>query len=367
MSDAPLFDALAEADVAAALLPYLRQSAAAPGLTFRALPQRLLGGFDTLVYAFEVQDAPESLAGPLVLRIYRDASGPARAQREGSVQNAVGALGFPTPPVLLTCVDRGVLGGAFQIMRRLPGRVMLDAFFTPRLLRMPRLLAALHARLHGLDASGLRHALLDAGCGLDAVSVSGDLDSMQMRIAAGRLDGLHAGMEWLVAHRPAAATTAICHGDFHPLNILLNGDGAVSGVLDWSWSKLDDPAWDVGATVALMTQGPVALPAVLRGVVAAARGWLVGRYLRAYAALRPLDLGAVRYYEALRCLAMLIEAGEHLQARAGVIAPIAKPTAFIDQYIIGTLRARVRTISGVDVSVGLPRRAGVLTGGPPVD
>jgi len=72
-----------------------------------------------------------------VLRVYRDARGPERAQREACVQNAVEGLGFPTPRVLLTCVDRRVLGGAFQVMRRLRGRVMLDAILGPRVLRMP--------------------------------------------------------------------------------------------------------------------------------------------------------------------------------------------------------------------------------------
>lgn len=163
-----------------------------------------------------------------MLRIYRDARGPERAHREGSVQNAVGALGFPTPRILLTCLDRAVLGGAFLIMQRVPGRVMLDALFGPRLLRMPGL---------------------------------------------------------------------------------------------------------------------------LRGVATVGRRWIVDRYLRAYRARRGLDLDAVRYYEGLRCLGMLIEAGEHVRARAGLIAPIAKPTAFSDPRVIGALRARFRAISGVDASL----------------
>jgi len=354
MDDAPLFDALPEADVARALLPYLGESAGAPHLAFATPPRRLLGGFDTLVYSFELRDPPPSLAGALVLRVYRDAHGPARALREGAVQNGVGTLGFPTPRVLLTCLDRSVLGGAFLIMERVPGRVMLDAFFGPRLLRMPGLLAALHARLHGLDAQRLRHALADAQCPPDALSVSTDLAAMQTRIAETQLSGLESSLRWLLANRPpAAAAPAICHGDFHPLNILLDG-GSVSGVLDWAWSKIDDPAWDVGATVALVTQGPLALPGILRGVADAARRWVVDRYLRAYRQLRRVDLDAVRYYEALRCLGMLVEAGEHEQARRGIIAPIAKPTAFSDPRSIRSLITRFRAISGVTPAIAPP-------------
>ena len=350
MDESALFDALPEADVAHALLPYLCDAVGAPGLALVAPLNRLLGGFDTLVYAFELRDPPRALAGPLVLRVYRDARGPERAHREGCVQNAVAALGFPTPRVLLTCLDRSVLGGAFQVMQRLHGHVMLDDFLGPRIVRMPALLAALQVRLHALDPHAFQHHLAAGQCPTDHMSVASDVAAMQARIAAAQLSGLDPGMQWVVENRPSPQTSAVCHGDFHPLNVLLDGR-TVSGVLDWAWAKIADPAWDVGATVALITQGPLALPRVLQGIAAAARRWLVGRYVRAYTALRPLDLSAVRYYEALRCLAMLIEAGEYRQAQRGVIPPTPKPTAFKDGRVVGGIIARLRDISGADSSV----------------
>ena len=350
MDAVALFDAPPEAEVARRLLAYLRAGGAS-GTDFAVLPSRMLGGFDTLVYAFALRDPPPELAGPLVLRVYRDAQGPQRARREASLQNGVGALGFPIPRVLLTCADRGVLGGAFLVMQRIPGRVMLDAFFGPRVLAMPGLLAALQARLHGLDAEALRRRLDADGTAAAELSVSADLAAMQEQAAAAQLAGLAPGLEWLRAHRPAPPVRlAICHGDFHPLNILLEGR-RVSGVLDWAWSKIDDPAWDVGATVALMTQGPLALPGVLQGVAAAARRWLVARYLRAYAAVRPIDLTAVRFYEALRCVGMLLEAGVHRQAARGVIPPVAKPCAFDTPRAVRDLATRFRAVSAVGVTV----------------
>jgi aminoglycoside phosphotransferase (APT) family kinase protein len=174
---------------------------------------------------------------------------------------------------------------------------------------------------------------------------------MQARIAAARLTGLTAGMQWVLAGRPPVpARRAICHGDFHPLNVLLDG-GEVSGVLDWAWAKIDDPAWDVGATVALFTQGPLDLPGILQGIAAAVRRWLIASYLHAYARLRTLDRDAVRYYEALRCLGMLIEAGEHRQAARGVVPPIAKPTAFAGARAARSLARRFRAISGIAVAL----------------
>ena len=350
MNDAALFD-LPEADVACALLPYLRDHTGVASLAFERRPTRMLGGFDSLIYDFELRDPPAALAGPLVLRVHRDARGPERAHCESSVQNAVAGLGFPTPRVGLTCVDRGVLGGAFLIMQRLPGRVMLDAFFSPRILRMPALLARLHVRLHSLDVQRFRGSLEAARCPLDRLALAADLDNMHARIAGARLTGLENGMRWIVAQRPAEpAAAVICHGDFHPLNVLLQGD-RVSGVLDWAWAKIADPAWDVGATVALISQGPVHLPAFLQGAARAVRRMLVDRYLRAYAAVRPLDLAAARYYEAMRCMGMLVEAGEHCQAERRVIAPVAKPTAFAGARAARSLVERFRAISQVDVAL----------------
>jgi len=351
MDDAALFEALPEAEVARRLLPYLRDAAGVPRLAFAAPPAQMLGGFDTLIYAFEIEDAPPALAGPLVLRVYRDARGPERAQREACVQNAVEGLGFPTPRVLLTCVDRRVLGGAFQVMRRLRGRVMLDAILGPRVLRMPAVLARLQAQLHGVDARAFADRLAADRCGIEALSIAADLRDLQERIARAHLSGLEAALQWAQRQLPAApGREVVCHGDFHPLNVLLD-DGGVSGVLDWARAKLAEPAWDVGATIALTTHGPIGLPGVLHRAAMAARRWFVARYVSAYARLRPLDRAAVGYYEALRCLAMLVEAGEHRQVQRGVIPPLAKPTAFKDPRTLGGLLARFRALSAIDAAL----------------
>ena len=135
----------------------------------------MLGGFDTLIYAFpRSANRRQRWRDRSILRVFRDARGPERAQYgKGSFQNAVAALGFPTPRILLTCLDRAVIGGAFLVMPRLPGRVMLDAFFSPRVVRMPALLAALQARLHGLDADAFRQHLTATRYAAERLTIAG--------------------------------------------------------------------------------------------------------------------------------------------------------------------------------------------------
>ncbi|MGH7785768.1 MAG: phosphotransferase family protein [Candidatus Binatia bacterium] len=341
VSATALFEAPADDELAAALLDYLRAAHGTTGLAFASPPARILGGFDTLVYGFSLRAPSAALAGPLILRLYRDADGPPRAQREAAVQNAAAGLGYPTPRVLDVCVDRGVLGGAFQVMQRLPGRVMLDAFFGPALLRLPIVLADLHLRLHALDATCFPAHLALPG---EPAPLERDFSQAAAAITHARLDDLQPLLAWLRAHRPPPAATVLCHGDFHPLNVLVDG-GAVSGVLDWARARLAEPAWDVGASVALFMQGPLRMPAALQGIAAALRRWLANRYVRAYARRRPLSGASLRYYEALRCFGFLIEGGEHQRAGAGVIAAIAKPTAFGDARTLAAIHRRLAKLT----------------------
>jgi aminoglycoside phosphotransferase (APT) family kinase protein len=239
-----------------------------------------------------------------------------------------------------------------MIMERLPGRVMLDLFFRPSRVwaGLPALLAEAHARLHSLDAAALKRAVLTSGLPVHALR-QGDRQELAIRVERAMLDGLLPGVQWLVDNEPQApGSLSICHGDFHPLNVLVD-KGKVSGVIDWTYARIADPAYDVGATIALFGQGPIDLPGVLQPPADRFRRWVIGRYYRAYQRLRKLDEGAVRYYEALRCLGFLVEAGEHRQGDLGVIARPEKPTAFGAPRTVSGIVARFREITGVDISI----------------
>jgi aminoglycoside phosphotransferase (APT) family kinase protein len=117
-------------------------------------------------------------------------------------------------------------------------------------------------------------------------------------------------------------------------------------VLDWGWVSIGPPELDVGATVALLGHGPVDLPRPLLPLVRAVRRWIVRRYLAAYAAVRPLDLEAVQYFEALRLVDFACEAGEQMLAEAGMIdsnmqSPFAAP--HVRAGVLERLRRLTRT------------------------
>ena len=107
----------------------------------------------------------------------------------------------------------------------------------------------------------------------------------------------------------------------------------------------------MGATIALFGQGPVDLPGPVLRAASAYRSWMLRRYVKAYTEVLPLDMDAVRYYEALRCLGFLIEEGQYQQALAGVLPPLPRPSPFHAKPVRDGIVRRVRAITGVTVTL----------------
>ena len=141
-----------------------------------------------------------------------------------------------------------LLGAPFVLMDRLPGIPLIAA----GLVGMDRALLDAQLCLHGLDPGPLTRALGDA------VSFEGYLTRFERRVDQGALDGLRAAMRWLRDRRPPPAALAICHGDLHPLNILVE-HGRVTGVLDWPNVVVSDPAFDLAATCNILRFVPAGL------------------------------------------------------------------------------------------------------------
>jgi hypothetical protein len=43
---------------------------------YLAPPEPIRGGYDTLIYGFELEDGPVEFAGPLILRVFRESARP---------------------------------------------------------------------------------------------------------------------------------------------------------------------------------------------------------------------------------------------------------------------------------------------------
>ena len=349
------------AEVGARLLAYLRRMGGMHSADFAEPPSRISGGFETLIFAFRLVHATPAFDGPLILRLFREVDAAPRARFEAAVNGAIAALGYPAPAVLHWSADASVLGGAFLILERLPGENLLTRVVDPALFRFPATLAHAQHRLHALDPAPVLRAIESAGFPAARLHPDAEVEEVGERVLALGLAGLEPGVAWLREEPPPTsiatlrdtpAAVVVCHGDFHPRNVLVQ-DGRVTGVVDWTLRhmKLAEPAYDVGATLVLLSHAPIDVPWILRGAARRLRRRLVRAYLAAYQAQTTLATPALAYYEALRLLACLLEAGEHRLADLGRIPRPRKPTAFGSPDVRAGLVARFRDLTGVGLAL----------------
>jgi aminoglycoside phosphotransferase (APT) family kinase protein len=310
----------------ARLLDYLRKETGAPGLGLAEPPAPVSGGFDTRIYTVRLVGAPPELSGPLILRVLAAHHDPRRALREQAIQNALAAQDYPAPRAPLACADPATLGAGFLVMERRPGRPLLER----RGLGMAGVLVRAQRRLHALDLEPVRQAIEAAVAGgSEAHMVGGQLALMETRIVRGALLGLVPALGWLRANRPALeGPHVVCHGDFHPQNILVDGRYEVTGVLDWPNMLFAERACDVAATRVILRFAPVGVvpvPRRLRWLIHAARAVLVRRFMGGHRHAQPLDRGALRYYEALACMRGLVRVAENRTAADARGAAVPSP------------------------------------------
>jgi len=163
-----------------------------------------------------------------VLRRYRV---PIDVRAEAEVMTFLAAVGYPVPAVYDA-------DGTDLVMERLEGRDMLaDLGARPwRARRHARTLAALHDRLHAIEAPP--------------------------------------------ALRPFGPGDRILHLDLHPANVMLTERGPV--VIDWVNARAGAPGADVAMAYLIMATSEVdQIPAPLRLALRPVRAALIGQFLRA--------------------------------------------------------------------------------------
>lgn len=269
------------------LLLALRQASGEPGLSLQAGPRPL--NADGTVQVVRLGSTGALPAAPAVVRLCDRYD---NATREAVIANYLNRVGFPTPPVLLTGSVGDALGGAWLLIKLVPGPgVRLGSSRRPRevfrLIRSvrarPALLADLTARLHTVDPEPARQDLVRTDSGFDwreflwdrATSVSGP--------------GAAEIIEWLELNEPTPSPLVLSHGDLHIENVVISADGPQ--IIDWGIGCLAPPARDVACTMfALLTTGSRLAPGPTGPAFAALGRRLSGQFLRRYQARAPFGL-----------------------------------------------------------------------------
>jgi len=354
---------LHDAEVAQRLLYHLARAFGCRDAVYIAGPARIQGGFDAAIFGFTLDRVPPPLVGPLILRLSHADADPGRVKLETVVQNTLAEMGFPAPRVMMTESDPGILGGPFMVMTRLSGHTLAHGIEglgagtslvgqLRLLFNLPAVLARIidqwvdmQIRLHQLPAETLLRAVTAAGIDVGAITFEGQLARLSTIVERSDLIGLKPGLTWLNDHRPPQAReAAICHGDFHPLNIIAD-KGEPTGVIDWANAVIAEPAMDVGSAITNIAAVPLPLPWPLGMAARQAIGAALRRYERSYRAHQPLDDQAVLYYQVFRAIAQLVGVGyARATGRAG-------SGAFASPAGVSNLIALIKKLSGVSVSL----------------
>jgi aminoglycoside phosphotransferase (APT) family kinase protein len=168
-----------------------------------------------------------------VLKLFHEPVVRSRVEREFTATRLVHSAGLPAPAAYEMVEVEGKLGIVFE---RVEGRSLLGLTQARpwKIFEVIRQAAELHADINRASApAGLRTLHERIAKRID-VSDASDSDKQAAR---SRLAALPDG-------------TSICHGDFHPDNVLLTSRGPV--VIDWSAASRGHPVGDLACTSRLM-------------------------------------------------------------------------------------------------------------------
>jgi len=167
--------------------------------------------------------------------------------REYQLLCALHPLDFPVPEPLALCADPEIIGAIFYVMEMALGRAYADGalpdFDTGTRRRMYEQLVDTLAELHSIDPER---------AGLGSFGKPGNYFERQVmrwtrQYRDSETDYVPA-MERLIAFLPETvpeqSRTAIVHGDYRIDNVVFDGDGKLTAVLDWELATLGDPLAD---------------------------------------------------------------------------------------------------------------------------
>ena len=275
--------------ISAKLLSFLKEELGDTKIDFSSPPTKLEGGNETTIFHFKLSTIQPSLSKPLILRKFRKEHRPNHAIMEKIVHNSLVDQGFPVPYVHYSCTNHNYLGNQFLIMDHLPGE-KLPLIFGPD---TNIVLGKTHAALHNANSNRLNEVMIAEGFVRRQYSIEGKLDRLLK--ASEYLRWLENVVRWLIDNRPSECDyPSICHGDFHPYNLLAK-DRAVSAILDWSCCQIGDPAMDVASTLVVFNAATKHLIPLFDSNIE------TQKYLDAYKSGRDLDEQYLEYYQVLGC------------------------------------------------------------------
>ena len=227
-------------------------------MSVKSLGEPIALGYTAEVYSWNEE---------YVLKLFHEWFPPDRARYEARIARVVQNAGLPVPAVGEMIEVDGRLG---LIYERVVGPSMLDVLTAkPWLfLHLARRLAELQTQMHDIEGVG---------------ELPSQHDKLREKIQAAPM--LSSGLRKAVLDALDKLTeeSRLCHGDFHPGNILMTGKGTV--VIDWIDVSRGNPVGDIARSSLLIEAGVPPEGTPMKRLIDLLRGWLHDAYLRRAAQL----------------------------------------------------------------------------------
>ncbi|WP_340118924.1 phosphotransferase family protein [Pelagibius sp. 7325] len=157
--------------------------------------------------------------------------------------------GITVPEPLWLCADKGVLGKAFYVMRRVAGtaaphRLMKDAELGGDRDKLAARLGEELARIHSVTPPRTELGFLGEPPA-DAAKAAIALYRRYLDELGGGFLALEWGLRWCELHAPPPVPPVLVHQDFRTGNYMVDRQG-LTAILDWEFADWGDPMSDLG-------------------------------------------------------------------------------------------------------------------------
>jgi len=169
-----------------------------------------------------------------VLKLFHEGHTPQDVQHEARIARAVHRAGLPVPAVGQVVETQGRPGLVYE---RIDGLSMLEEIETQpwKVLSSARLLAELHIGVHSREV---------------AVQLPSQREQLARKIQQARGLGAKLQETGLKNLEGMPGGDRLCHGDFHPGNVIVSSRGPV--IIDWIDATVGNPLADVARTSVIM-------------------------------------------------------------------------------------------------------------------
>jgi aminoglycoside phosphotransferase (APT) family kinase protein len=241
-----------------------------------------------------------------VLKLYQGWMPAPPIEREFAITRLAGQAGLPVPAAEEILQVDGRLGIVFErirgdsLLKRLESRPL-------ELIPISRLLAELHARMHDCRlpaGTASQREQIEQGLGW-----AKELTETERQSIRGLLSRLPDG-------------DALCHGDFHPDNILITERGPV--IIDWMNGRGGHPLGDVARTALLIQQGglPPRVTPAMRLAINASRRLVYSVYIKRYLQIHPAPRSEIGAWKVPLLAARLFEVAEYPREKSVILQQI---------------------------------------------